>query len=154
MKLPLAFDPDESEKRELFMPPALRITLTQNDPRKTMNYNANIRAFLGVYVKGGRINNQDYMKSWKEDVFELRVQNQRRKRNERIRIFGAFGKPDIFIAFFSKPRSWFGGKEDPRWDEAIYRVVREWDEMFPGCRRVPACPFSNCLTFNFIDVFE
>ena len=137
------------------MPPALQITLTQSDPKKALNYNANIRAFLGRYVKGKeneKIDNENYMKSWKEDVFELRVQNQPRK--QRIRIFGAFGRPDTFIAFFSKPRSWFGGKEDPRWDEAVYRVVREWDEMFPGCRRVPARPFSNCLTFNFIDVCE
>ncbi len=124
----------------------------QNDPRKAMDYNANIRAFLVRYVKGDKIDNWDYMKSWKEDVFELRVQNQRRK--ERLRIFGAFGKPDKFVAFFRKPRSAFGGKEDPKWDEAIYRVVKEWDEMFPGCRRVLARPFHNCLTFNFIDVYE
>ena len=145
---------DESEKRELFMPPALQITLTQNNPKKTMDYTANIRAFLGRYVKGGMIDNWDYMKSWKEDVFELRVQNQRRKRDERLRIFGAFGKPDTFVAFFGKPRSSFGGKDDPRWDDAIYRAIKEWDKMFPGCRRVPARPFSNCLTFNFIDVNE
>jgi hypothetical protein len=119
-----------------------------------MSYTANIRGFIGRYVKGGEIDNEDYMMRWKEDVFELRVQTQRRKRNERLRIFGAFGKPDTFVAFFSKPRSWFGGKEDPRWDEAIYRVVGEWDEMFPNCRRVRARPFSNCLTFNYVDVYE
>ncbi len=134
------------------MPPALKITLTQNDPKKALNYNANIRAFLGRYVKGNNIDNEAYMKSWKEEVFELRVQNQPRK--QRIRIFGAFGRADTFIAFFRKPRDWFGGKEDPRWDECVYRVRREWDEMFPGCLRVPARPFSNCLTFNFIDVYE
>lgn len=97
------------------------------------------------------MDNERYMKNWKEDVFEMRVQQQRKK--ERLRIFGAFGRPDTFVAFFSKPRNWFGGKEDPRWDEAVYRVVDGWSEMFPGCRRVPARPFSNCVTFNSYDVY-
>jgi hypothetical protein len=151
VRLPLLFDPDESEKRELFMPPALVETLTQNDPKKARAYTANIRAFLGRFVSGGHIDNQDYMKSWKEDVFELRVQNQRP--GERLRIFGAFGRPDTFVALFRKPRSSFSDMNDPEWDKAIYRVVDEWNAMFPGCRRVPSRPFSNCVTFNCTDVF-
>ena len=146
------FDADESEKRELFMPAALRTTLFQNDPKKARQYTANIRAFLGRYVKGEEIDNEDYMKSWKEDVFELRVQNQRK--GERLRIFGAFGRPDTFVAFFRKPRNYFDGKDDPRWDGAIYRVVDEWNAMFPKCRRVPARPFSNCITSNYYDVHQ
>jgi hypothetical protein len=151
VRLPLVFDRDESEKRELFMPPALAITLQQNDPKKARDYTANIRAFLGIYVKGRMVDNQDYMKSWKENVFELRVQNQKRK--ERLRIFGAFGRPDTFVAFFRKFRHDFGDEDDPRWDQAIYRVVDEWAAMFPDCPRVPARPFSGCVTFNAYDVF-
>lgn len=151
-RLPLVFDPDESERRELFMPPALVTSLTQNDPKKALHFTANVRAFIGRYVKGDEIDNDAYMKSWKADVFELRVQNQRK--NERLRIFGAFGRPDTFISFFSKPRSSFGDKYDPKWDQAIDRVIAEWDEMFPGCRRIPARPFKNCVTFNAYDVFE
>ena len=114
------------------------------------DYAANIRAFLGRYIKGKLIDNEDYMKSWKEDVFELRIQNQ--KRGDRTRIFGAFGKPDTFIAFFRRPRSYFGDETDPRWDGAVYKVVDRWEAMFPGCPRVPARPFSNCVTFNCFDV--
>jgi hypothetical protein len=136
---------------EVIMPPALVETLTQNDPKKARAYTANIRAFLGRFVSGGHIDNQDYMKSWKEDVFELRVQNQRP--GERLRIFGAFGRPDTFVALFRKPRSSFSDMNDPEWDKAIYRVVDEWNAMFPGCRRVPSRPFSNCVTFNCTDVF-
>jgi hypothetical protein len=117
-----------------------------------MEYTANIRAFLGIYVKGKLVDNNNYMKSWKENVFELRIQNQRRK--ERLRIFGAFGRPDTFIAFFRKYRHEFGGKDDPKWDQAINRVIDEWNAMFPGCRRVPARPFSGCVTFEFYDVFN
>jgi hypothetical protein len=62
VRVPLAFDPDESELRELFMPPALLKTISQNHPKKAMSYCANIRAFLGRYVKGGVVDNQDYMK--------------------------------------------------------------------------------------------
>jgi hypothetical protein len=145
------FDLDESEKRDLFMPPALRETIQQIHPKMAREYAANIRAYLGRYIKGKEvIDNKDFMKCWKEDVFELRVQNQ--KRADRLRIFGAFGKPDTFIAFFRKPRAYFGNKDDPKWDEAIYRVVEEWNIMFPGCPRVPAQPFSNCLTFKYFDV--
>jgi hypothetical protein len=149
IRAPVVFDPDESEKRDLFMPPALRETLQQVHPKMARDYAANIRAFLGRYVKGREVDNLDYMRSWKADVFELRVQNQ--KRGQRLRIFGAFGRPDTFIAFFRKPRDHFGGREDPEWDKAIYRVVDEWAAMFPNCRRVPACPFSNCLTFNYFN---
>jgi hypothetical protein len=138
--------------RELFMPPALRETLQQIHPKMARDYAANIRAFLGRYVKGKTIDNEDYMKSWKEDVFELRVQNQ--KRNQRLRIFGAFGRPDTFVAFFRKPRKYFGGTDDPKWDEAIYGVIDAWNAMFPGCHRVPARPFSGCLTFNCFDAHE
>lgn len=147
----MSFDQDESEKRDLFMPPALVTTLNQNDPKKAREYTANIRAFLGRYVKGKKIDNKYYMKSWKEDVFELRVQLQRR--HEALRIFGAFGGPDKFVAFFRKPRSAFGDRFDPNWDKAVYRTVDEWAAMFPGCRRVPALPFSNCITFNADDYF-
>jgi hypothetical protein len=152
VRLPIVFDQDESEKRELFMPPALRDTLQQVHPRMARDYDANIRAFLGRYIKGEEvIDNETYMKSWKEDVFELRVQLQ--KRRDRIRIFGAFGRPETFIAFFRRPRNLFGGKEDPEWDKAIYRVVDEWNATFPGCRRVSSRPFSNCLTFKYFDVY-
>jgi hypothetical protein len=152
VRVPIVLDPDESELRELFMPPALLRTILQNDPKRAMSYCADIRAFFGRYIKGGLIDNQDYMKSWKHDVFELRLQNQRR--SERIRIFGAFGRPDTFIALFHKPRSYFGGRHDPHWDEQIYRAIEDWEEYFPGCGRGPALPFANCVTFNYVDVFE
>ena len=88
----IVFDPDQSEKRELFMPPALRQTLRQVHPRSARDFAANIRAYLGRYIKDiGIIDNEDYMKSWKEDVFELRVQNQ--KRRDRIRVrFESLGR--------------------------------------------------------------
>jgi hypothetical protein len=111
MVFPVIFDPDESDIRELYMPPALVETLAQNDPKKARDYCANIRAFLKRYIIGAEIDNHDYMKSWRDDIFEMRVQNQ--KKGERVRIFGAFGAPDKFVAFFRRPRNYFGDKYDP-----------------------------------------
>ena len=80
----------------MFMPPALGEWLYQSDRKKSLNFKANIRGFLGRFVKGELVDNEDYMKSWKLDVFELRVQNQ--PRGERVRIFGGFARPDTFVA--------------------------------------------------------
>lgn len=129
------YDPDESERRELFMLKALEVTLFQHHPKRARDYTANVRAFLGRFVKGYEIDNETYMKSWKDDIWEFRAQNQRRK--DRIRIFGAFGCPDCFVALFRRPRDYFGDSSDPNWDVEIQRAVDEWDRLFPGCRRVP-----------------
>ena len=148
--LPLQPDPDASDVRDLLMPPPLLAELSKNDPKKTRDFNANIRAFLLRFVLGDPIDNQWYMKNWRDDVFELRVQNQRKK--EALRIFGAFPKADTFLALVSKPRSYFGGKDDPRWDEIIEKTIARWDAILPGYHRVPAVPFSNCVTAKADDV--
>ena len=109
--LPL-MDPDQSEIRELLMLPSLHQWCHQSDRRQTLNYKANVRAFLGRYVIGLSVDNENYMKSWRDDIFELRVQLQIGRENTRI--FGAFAKPDIFIAIHHKLRSELRSKED--WD--------------------------------------
>lgn len=143
------FDPCESEERELFMTPALHDWLYQADRKATENFKANIRAFLGRYVKGEEIDNRDYMKSWKLNVFELRVQLQPRR--EATRIFGAFAATDVFFASNWHFRSDFGDATDPKWDAAIERLVKKWDELFAGYHRVAAKPFSNCVAFKGIN---
>lgn len=148
--LPLSPDPDASDVRDLLMPPLLLAELSKSDPRKTRDYNANVRAFLLRFVLGKLIDNQYYMKSWRDDVFELRVQLQKRK--EALRIFGAFPKADIFVAIISKPRSYFGDRNDPRWDEIINKTIDRWDALLPGYHRITARPFSNCVTANAYDV--
>ncbi|HZT20973.1 MAG TPA: hypothetical protein VFA23_16290 [Dongiaceae bacterium] len=149
--LPL-MDNDESEVRELFMVRHLHQWCYQKDSKKTLNYKANVRGFLKRYVIGLQVDNVDYMKSWRADVFEFRVQLEPRRENTRM--FGAFVAPDKFVAFHQKPRSEFGGIGDPKWDAAIDRVLDEFVNLFPGHRPVPARPFSNCVTSNYFDVFE
>jgi hypothetical protein len=141
-------DQDQSEIRELLMLPSLREWCHQSDRRRTMKYKANIRAFLGRYIIGRPVDNWNYMKSWRDDVFELRVQLQTRRENTRI--FGGFAKPDVFVAIHQKLRSEFRDNSD--WDRAIDRVLDEWNRLFPGHRPLSSRPFSNCVTSGCIDV--
>jgi hypothetical protein len=150
--LPLVADPDQSDIRDMLVPPPLLAELTKNNPKKSLNYNANVRAFLLRFVLGEEIDNDAYMKSWRDDIFELRVQLQ--KKRESLRIFGGFAKADSFVALLSKPRAYFGGKDDPRWDEIIGKTMAKWDALLPGCHRVTARPFSNCITAHAYDVHE
>ena len=132
------------------MLPALYEWLYQSYRKRTADFKANIRAFLKRFVVGQEVDNVDYMKSWKDDVFEFRVQIQPRR--ERTRIFGAFIRPDIFVAIHWKFRLDFGGEDDPKWDAAIQRVVDEFQRLFPGQPMVRSAPFSNCVTSNAYDV--
>ena len=145
-------DPDQSDVREMLMPPILWNELQKNSPRKTLHHNANVRAFLSRFVLGGEVDNLYYMKSWRDDVFELRVQMPKRK--EALRIFGGFARPDTFIALTSKPRREFGGMNDPNWDKVIEKTMAMWDAFLPGCRRVSSRPFGNCVTANAYDCFN
>lgn len=143
------FDPHETERRELWMRPALHQWAYQGNRKQTLQFKPKVRAFLGRYVKGEWIDNRDVMKSWTLDVWELRVQLLPKRENTRI--FGTFIKPDTFVAVHQALRSSFGDKDDPKWQRAVDRVVDEVDGLFPGIRRVPAKPFSNCVTFKGYD---
>ena len=57
------FDPDESEKRELFCLPALYSWLYQKDRKKSRDYKVSIRAHLEWFVKGYEVNNNDYFRT-------------------------------------------------------------------------------------------
>lgn len=122
--------------------------LYEADRKKTANFKANLRAFLGRYVKGELVDNKDYMKSWQDDIFEFRFQLLPKR--ERLRMFGAFIKPDVFVAFNRKFRSEFSTQDD--WDRVITRTIRECEKFFPGTLRMPSKPFSNCVTFKFVDL--
>ena len=148
--LPLSADIDQSDVREMLMPPVLLAELSKNDPKKTRDFNANVRAFLLRFVLGSEVDNNEYMKCWRDDIFELRV--QLRKRQESLRIFGGFARADSFIALLSKPRAYFGDGSDPRWDEIVEKTIDRWEALLPNMKRVPARPFSNCVTANCYDV--
>jgi hypothetical protein len=94
---------------------------------------------LKRFVVGDEVDNEDYMKSWKDDVFELRVQIQPRR--ERIRIFGAFIRLDTLILIHQRARSDFGGKDDPEWGQALDRVTGAFAQLFPGHPKLRARPF-------------
>lgn len=149
-------DSDESVKRELLMTPSLLDWCKQQDSTRSASYKPNVRAFLGRFVKGGEVDNENYMKTWRDDVWELRAQFEPRAPSkphyDNTRIFGAFARIDTFIAFHPpRFRSYFGGADDPRWNARINDVVEQWTALFGNIGRVPSVPFSNCLSKNFID---
>jgi hypothetical protein len=136
------FDPSESEKRELLMTAALHDWCYQSDSKKSQSYKGNVRAFLGRFVKGEHIDNCDFMKSWRDGVFEFRVQLDRYPENTRI--FGGFAAPDCFVAIGPpRLRSDFGPKGHPLWDRQIERVMNRWTQHFSDSGRMKALPFRD-----------
>lgn len=150
--VPRSFDPDETPKRDIYCLPGLHTWLYQADKSKSLEYKERIQAHLVRFVKGKNVDNADYMKNWKSDVWELRIRLLSRK--EVTRIFCTVPKPDSLFCVHWKLRRYFGGNDDPRWDRAINRVIKEWDKYFPGHKPVKSRPFSNCVTFNSFDHFD
>ena len=143
-------DHDQKDVRCMFMQRALADWCYQSDRKKTLDYKANIRAFLKRYVVGAPVDNRDYVKTWRSDVFELRVQLSPHRENTRI--FGAFVKQDTFVAVHPpKLRSDFGGMGDPRWDASIDHVLDVFADWGLANFVVPARPFSNCISTNCYD---
>jgi hypothetical protein len=136
-------DADESDIRELWMTPSLHSWCYENDGQKSLDYKRNLRAFLGRFVKGQKVDNRDYMKSWKKRIFELRVQLSPKPHNTRI--FGGFVLPNTFVAINWKPRSYFGNKDDPRWDEQIDIAVHGVAAISSKFYLLSPKPFSTCV---------
>ena len=125
------------------MTSALHDWCYQSDRKKTLDFKANIRAFMKRFVIGSHVDNCVFMKNWVDEIWELRVQLQPRR--ERTRIFGTFAKDDCFIAVHQKLRSEFGGVDDPKWKKATDQAVDRWNTLFPDHHPIPAVPFSNSL---------
>jgi len=140
----------------MLMTPALYQWCYQRDATRGASYKQNVRAFLGRFVKGGVVDNEDFMKSWRDDVWEIRVQFERRSPKkphfDNTRIFGAFALCGTFIAFHpARMRSHFAGKGDPKWDDQIDDVIDKWARLLGSHPRVRSRPFSNCVSFAYHD---
>lgn len=149
-------DPDESAKRELLMTPPLYDWCYQKDRSRAADYKPNLRAFLGRFVRGGIIDNENYMKTWRDDVWELRAQFEPRARSkphfDNTRLFCAFPRTDTLVVFHPpRLRSYFDGIDDPKWDVCIDATIQEWNALFGAELPVPSDPFRNCVSEKFID---
>ncbi len=87
------------------------------------------------------------MKSWKSDIWEIRVQLE--KRGDNTRIFGGFLFSNIFVCTNYHMRAKFKAEEE--WDHAIDRALERWFELFPGKPPLKSQPFRDCVTFNAYD---
>lgn len=146
------WDPDESEKRELFLSPGVFDLVHQENRRLGRSFGPAVRGFLKRFVVGGPIDNKNYMKSWRDDVFALRVQIEPRKHPDNHRIFGGFVKQDCFVALNYEKRGILEQRNS--WDFKIGSAIEKWEGLFGSFSRVPARPFSNCVSANFWDLDE
>ena len=140
-------DPDEAESREIVLIPSVNDWLHQKDSQRSIEYKENIREHLARFILGGYVDNRDYLKSWKSDIWEIRA--QLRRRTDSTRIFGGFLYPNIFVCTNHHMRSKF--KNEKAWDRAIDRAIERWFELFPDRKPLKSRPFQNCVTFNAYD---
>lgn len=136
------FDEDECEKRRLYISGDVFSRMYEH-PKTETDYWANVRAELGVYVKGEAIiDDQSFFKCLDPkgdtslvDIWEIRI-----LLSPQSRLFGAFAAPDCFIAFTGRLRS-----KCP-FDVAM-RIVRDrWYDVFGGHRRFSCRTLSQCIT--------
>jgi hypothetical protein len=144
-------DPDEPEIRRIWMMPALHTELYKTGvPQKELDYLANVRAFLGRFVKGASISNEEDMfllDPHERDLWELRF-----TLIPQSRVFGALAYQDCFVATNWALRDNLGPKGSKAWLAAEQKAIDIWDALLPGVRRFHCRSFSNCIT-NGIDTW-
>ena len=139
--LPL-FDEDECEKRRLYISEDVYGRLYTH-PKSETDYWANVRAELGIYVKGEPLSDDDtFFKrlnprndSSLRDIWEIRI-----LLSPQSRLFGAFAGPDCFIAFTARLRN-----KCP-FAEAMSIVRDRWHDLFFGHHRFSCWPLDHCIT--------
>jgi hypothetical protein len=128
--------------------PNVHAWLCQTGGGASLEYKMNVRSFLKRFVVGEFVDNEDYMKCWRADVFEFRVQLD--PMGDNTRIFRGFAQPDCFVLFRHRLRGWFQGRQGA-WDKVIDATELDWATLFKHFPRIKAEPFSNCVTANAWD---
>ena len=126
----------EREARKLTTVHELHEWLYTEDGIGMPRLKANIRAHLGVFVRGEPIDDLDFMK---------RVEDRRRRAsrfshgvwsisprfNPQYRLFGYFAITDWFVALTKSSRDDLA-KSDARWHAEIDRCGEAWRSLFPN----------------------
>src|SRR5207302_1641256 len=132
------FDEDQCEKRRLFISKDIYSRLYEY-PKSQLDYWANVRSELGVYVKGEDVPDDDrYFKRLEpreEDIWEIRI-----LASPQSRLFGAWAGADCFVVFTARLRN-----KCP-FDEAMRIVHDKWYAIFGGHRRYRCWPLDQCMT--------
>jgi hypothetical protein len=136
------FDGDECEKRRLYLSNDVHSRLYEH-PASQTDYWANVRAELGVYVKGEPIpDDETFFKQLDPkgddsllDIWEIRI-----LLSPQSRLFGAFAAADCFVVFTARLRN-----KCP-FDVAMKTVRDSWYELFGGHRRYSCWPLEQCIT--------
>jgi hypothetical protein len=144
-------DDDETLARDIIMLTPLHDWIHRKDGSRTPSYKLNIQAFLTEIITGCYVNNDIHFKNWRKRIFEIRVQIAP-QHADNWRIFGGFVRADTFVAAVQKPRSYFGGKEDPKWNQMVDEADLLIQQAFPGVRLLMPRPFTDLITSNSADV--
>lgn len=135
----------EAIRRGLFLTPQVERWINERpNAWRAQEFKSFVRARLSIFVKGGPIDNFQYMKRLRgrsPEVWEIRI-----REFTQTRIFGAFYEPNTFICTNIRVRdelARFGG-----WASAEERATKRWDDLFPGRRRFTGTKFTNYVTEN------
>jgi hypothetical protein len=140
--------PGESEVRRLYVAPSVQHFLSGNFNKKVdRDYYANVRSFLGRFVKGGPMQHEEDLKKvmpFGDEVWSMRI-----RFNPHSRLFGAFLMEDCFVACRARFRDDLGkeyGGQKKGFDKARDDVVADWGKLFPGVPRFSGYPLSVCIS--------
>ncbi|WP_380873616.1 hypothetical protein ACFB49_42680 [Sphingomonas sp. DBB INV C78] len=137
------FDPDETEKRVLFVTKKIDGFIKGHSSRRgSKDYYARIRAQLGEFVKGETIRDDEEvlkkMAPYANHVWEMRVTFQ-----PHARIFGAFAGVDTFLAITALFRD---DCEKGGFRKATTAVCDQWFDWFGTLPRLPGHPLAFCCS--------
>jgi hypothetical protein len=111
------------------------------------DYRADVRAFLGRFVKGAPVQKDEDLKLLRphdRDLWALRFRGE-----PQSRILGGLVYKDCFVGTHWSFRCNLGRKDSKGWLAAEQRAIDVWDGLLPGIRRFRCHPFSNCVSGAF-----
>lgn len=131
----------EVERRRLYLTPSVYNWCMQEPKKNPMrDYHAKVYVHLSQFVFGAPINDRDYMKQCKpfaNNIWEIRI-----RFHPACRIFGAFLKPDCFVATHMTDR------KNLDFNKHVIQAMDEWQELFPNVQRLAGIRFADYVTFN------
>lgn len=150
VKFKPTFDPGETEQRRIFLvKPLAEWIERRTGTRSDIDLLAATRAQLAQFVKGRRVDNENFMKllkPYRNEIWEIRILFK-----PQTRIFGMFALADCFICTNAQGREKLGEGSSDEWSKAEKKAEDTWDALFPGFRRWTGTAFEHYVTANRFD---
>ena len=149
MRFRPVLDLDESDRRRLYTTKNVSQWLYEADGRSRLDFKADLRAFLKRFVVGAPMENgADFKKANPKGkaIWAMRIRFR-----PQVRMFGGFADMDIFVCLLWRMRDKLEKGKGPKWDAAVAKTAKRWDEMFPGLTRRDCVKLSHCLSESVYD---